>query len=225
MSIYGRCVLPFLTDLVMRNPAARAERARLVPLARGDVLEVGVGSGLNIPMYGPEVRALFALDPSPELLGMARRQASRAHVPVTFMQESAESIPLPDAAVDTVLMTWTLCTIPDPDKALREMRRVLRADGHLVFVEHGRAPDPAVVRWQDRLTPLWRAIVGGCHLNREIVRLLERGGFEVTELDRGYTPGLRVASYLYRGRARPTGTPAPPPPADDECGTHHRRHE
>ena len=205
MSIYGRYVLPFLTDLVMRNPVARAERARLVPLARGELLEVGIGSGLNIPMYGPEVRRLYALDPSPELLGMARRQASRTRIPVTFMQESAESIPLPDAAVDSVLTTWTLCTIPDPGKALREMRRVLRADGQLVFIEHGRAPDPAVVQWQDRVTPLWRAIAGGCHLNREIDRLLALGGFEVTELDRGYTPGWRVASYHYRGRARPTG--------------------
>ena len=225
MSIYGRYVLPFLTDLAMRNPVARAERARLVPLARGDVLEVGVGSGLNIPMYGPEVQRLYALDPSRELLGMARRQAPRTRILVTFMQESAESIPLPDAAVDTVLTTWTLCTIPDPGKALREMRRVLRADGQLVFIEHGRAPDPAVVQWQDRLTPLWRAIAGGCHLNREIDRLLALGGFEVTALDRGYTRGLRVASYLYRGRAHPTGPPATPSPDDDERRPHDGRHE
>jgi SAM-dependent methyltransferase len=225
MSIYGRYVLPFLTDLAMRNPVARAERARFVPLARGDVLEVGVGSGLNIPMYGTEVRRLYALDPSPELLRIARRRAPRGRIPVTFMQESAESISLPDAGVDTVVTTWTLCTIPNPGKALREMQRVLRADGQLVFVEHGRAPEPAVARRQDRLTPLWRAIAGGCHLNREIDRLLALGGFEVTELDRGYTPGLRVASYLYRGRARPTGAPAAPPPADDEFGTQPRRHE
>jgi ubiquinone/menaquinone biosynthesis C-methylase UbiE len=205
MSVYGRYVLPFLTDLVMRNPEARAERARFVPLASGDVLEVGVGSGLNIPVYSSQVRALYALDPSPQLLRMARRRATGARVPVTFMQESAESIPLADGAVDTVVTTWTLCSINDPVRALREMRRVLRADGRLIFVEHGRAPDPAVVKWQDRLTPLWRTIAGGCHLNRPIDQLLRQAGFEVTELDRGYTPGLRVAAYLYRGLARPGG--------------------
>jgi SAM-dependent methyltransferase len=211
MSAYGRYVLPILTDLVMRNPVARAERARLVPLARGDVLEVGVGSGLNLPIYGPQVRTLYALDPSPELLRMARRRA-KAGFPVSFIQESAESIPLPDSAVDTVLTTWTLCTIRDPLKALREMRRVLRADGRLIFIEHGRAPDPAIVEWQDRLTPFWRAMAGGCHLNRSIDRLLGLGGFEITQLDRGYTPGLRVAAYLYRGLGRP-GTIATPPPS------------
>jgi SAM-dependent methyltransferase len=203
MSFYGRHVLPALTDLVMRNRIARAERARFVRLASGDVLEVGVGSGLNIPIYGPEVRTLSALDPSPELLRMARRQAARARFPVKFMQQSAEAIELPDGSVDTVVTTWTLCTIPDPLQALREMRRVLRADGRLIFVEHGQAPHAAVVQWQDRLTPLWRNIAGGCHLNRSIDRLLGLGGFEITELERGYTAGLRVMSYLYRGLARP----------------------
>jgi SAM-dependent methyltransferase len=210
MSVYGRYVLPVLTDLTMRNRFAHAERVRYVPLASGDVLEVGVGSGLNIPIYGPALRTLSALDPSPELLRMARRQAAGAPFPVTFMQQSAEQIPLADGAVDTVVTTWTLCTIPEPVRALREMRRVLRADGRLIFVEHGRAPDPTVVTWQDRLTPLWRNIAGGCHLNRSIDRLLAVGGFEITELDCGYTAGLRVAAYLYRGLARPRGAqPAP----------------
>jgi SAM-dependent methyltransferase len=210
MSLYGRYVLPILTDLVMRNRVAHAERVRFIPLASGDVLEVGVGSGLNIPIYGPAVRTLSALDPSPRLLRMARRQATGARFPVMFMQQSAETIPLADGVVDTVVTTWTLCTIPEPAHALREMRRVLRADGRLIFVEHGRAPDPAVGQWQDRLTPLWRNIAGGCHLNRSIDRLLELGGFEITELDRGYMAGLRVATYLYRGLARPSGTPAAP---------------
>lgn len=205
MSVYSRYVLPILTDLVMRNRVARAERARFVPLASGDVLEVGVGSGLNIPIYGPQVRVLYALDPSPQLLRMARHRAAGAHFPVTFMQESAEAIPLADGAVHTVLTTWTLCTIPEPVRALREMRRVLRADGRLIFVEHGRAPDATVVKWQDRLTPLWRNVAGGCHLNRSIDRLLGQAGFEITELDQGYTAGLRVATYLYRGLARASG--------------------
>ncbi len=203
MSFYGRYVLPVLTDLVMRNRAARAERVRFVPLASGDVLEVGVGSGLNIPIYGQEVRSLHALDPSPELLRMARRRAAGTRFPVEFILRPAEAIPLADATVDTVVTTWTLCTIPDPVRALREMRRVLRADGRLIFVEHGRAPDPDVVKWQDRLTPAWRRVAGGCHLDRPIDRLLGQGGFEVTELDASYTAGLRVAAYLYRGLARP----------------------
>jgi ubiquinone/menaquinone biosynthesis C-methylase UbiE len=203
MSIYGRWVLPVLTDLFMRNPVARAERQRFVPRAIGDVLEVGVGSGLNISLYGADVRMLHALDPSPQLLRMARRRAAGVRVPVRFTLGSAEAIPLPEGAVDTVVTTWTLCTIPDPVRALREMLRVLRPDGRLIFVEHGRAPDPSVVAWQDRLTPLWRRIAGGCHLNRPVDQLLDRGGFQVTELDRGYTPGWRAASYLYRGVARP----------------------
>jgi ubiquinone/menaquinone biosynthesis C-methylase UbiE len=205
MSVYGRWVLPVLTDLAMRNRVVRAERLRFVPRASGDVLEIGVGSGLNLAMYGAEVRMLHALDPSPQLLRMAGRRAADARVPVRFLRGSAEAIPLGAGAVDTVVTTWTLCVIPDPVRALREMRRVLRPDGCLIFVEHGRAPDPAVVAWQDRLTPLWRRIAGGCHLNRPIDRLLDQGGFQVTELDRGYTSGWRAASYLYRGLARPAG--------------------
>jgi ubiquinone/menaquinone biosynthesis C-methylase UbiE len=203
MSLYGRHVLPVLTDLVMRNRVARAERARFVPRASGDVLEVGVGSGLNLPFYGPRVRRLYALDPSAELLRRARRAATRAPFPVTFLQESAEAVPLPDGAVSTAVMTWTLCTIPDPVRALREIRRVLRPDGRLVFVEHGRSGDPAVVRWQDRLTPLWRRIAGGCHLNRAIDALIEEAGFRIDELERGDARGPRIASHLYRGLARP----------------------
>lgn len=209
MSAYARWVLPLLTDLAMRSPVVRAERLRFVPRATGDVLEVGVGSGLNIAMYGAEVRTLHALDPSPQLLRMARPRAAGARVPVRFMRGSAEAIPLAEGAVDTVVTTWTLCTIPDPVRALREMRRVLRPDGRLIFVEHGRAPDPAVVAWQDRLTPLWRRIAGGCHINRPVDRLLEQGGFQITELDRGYTSGWRAASYLYRGLARPAGPSRP----------------
>jgi SAM-dependent methyltransferase len=224
MSLYGRHVLPILTDLVMRNRVARAERDRFVPWARGDVLEVGVGSGLNTPIYGTQVRTLYALDPSPELLRMAQRQLAGTRFPVTFMRESAESIPLPDGAVDTVVTTWTLCIIPDPLKALREMRRVLRADGQLIFVEHGQATDPRVVKWQDRLTPLWRAIAGGCHLNRPIDQLLGLGGFEITELDRGYTAGVRVAAYLYRGLARPNGRLAASRAESDNSHCRERSH-
>ena len=202
MSLYSKYVLPTLTDLAMRSHMLRPERARWVALANGVVLEVGVGSGLNLPIYG-EVRKLYALDPSAELLRMARSQAARVAFSVEFLCWPAEAIPLAEASVDYVVTTWTLCTIPDPMAALQEMRRVLRPEGWLIFIEHGRSPDPAVVRWQDRLTPLWRRVAGGCHLNRPIDRLLQLGGFEALEMNRGYVAGPRVGGYLYRGMARP----------------------
>jgi SAM-dependent methyltransferase len=130
--------------------------------------------------------------------------ADQASFPVEFLEHSAEAIPLGDGAVDCVVTTWTLCTIPDPVGALAEMRRVLRPEGRLIFVEHGRSPDSQVVRWQDRLTPLWRRVTGGCHLNRPIDRLLIQGDFDVVELKKGYIAGPRVSTFLYRGVARPT---------------------
>lgn len=203
MGLYGTYILPVLTHLAMRNKAARAERARWIPLAAGVVLEVGAGSGLNIPFYGPHVRKLYALEPSHELRRMAGSRARRAGFAVEFLADRAETIPLAVASVDTVVTTWTLCTIADPVRALAQIQRVLRPDGRLIFVEHGRSSDPRVVRWQDRLTPLWRRIAGGCHLNRPMSELIAGGGFEVTEMERGYIAGPRVAAYTYRGVARP----------------------
>ena len=203
MGFYGKYVLPTLIELAMKNKAAQAERVRFVPRASGEVLEIGVGSGLNIPIYGSGVRKLYALDPSAELLRMAGRRAERAAFPVELLQHPAEAIPLGDGTVDSVVTTWTLCSIPDAAAALREVRRVLRPTGRLILIEHGRSPDPSVVRWQDRVTPLWRKISGGCHLNRPIDRLLAQGGFEVSELERGYMAGPRIGAYLYRGIARP----------------------
>jgi len=203
MGFYARYVLPRLIELAMKNEAARKERARFVPLATGVVLEIGVGSGLNIQLYGRDVQRLYAGDPSAELLRMARARAARATFPVELLRNSAEAIPLADESVDTVVTTWTLCSIPDAARAFREMRRVLRRDGRLIFIEHGRSADPGVVRWQDRLTPWWRRISGGCHLNRPIDRILAQGGFEVSEMEKGYGTGPRVTTYLYRGIARP----------------------
>jgi SAM-dependent methyltransferase len=220
MGLYARCVLPRLTELAMRHPAVRVERARFVPCASGLVLEVGVGSGLNLAFYGAAVQRLYALDPSPELLQMARPRADQASFPVEFLQHSAEAIPLTDSAVDSVLTTWTLCTIPDPVLALVEMRRVLRPEGRLIFVEHGRSPDPRVVRWQDRLTPLWRRVTGGCRLNRPIDRLLVQGGFEIVEMKKGYIAGPRVGAFLYRGVARPTRSAPGSTPAEGAGARH-----
>jgi ubiquinone/menaquinone biosynthesis C-methylase UbiE len=185
----------------MRNRSAEAERARLVPHAAGVVLEIGIGSALNVRHYPPAVRALLGVDPSAELWRIGRHRLARASFPVWYVTASAEALPVGDECIDTVVMTWTLCSIPDARRALAEMRRVLRPDGRLIFVEHGRAPDPSVRRWQDRLNPFWARIAGGCQLNRPIDSLLEAEGFRPITLDRGYSEGLRPMSYLYKGIA------------------------
>lgn len=201
MSFYAEHVLPHLLNLAMRNQEFAAYRRRVVAAAHGRVLEIGIGSGLNLPFYGSEVNEVIGLDPSSPLLTMAERQARREHVPVTMLQGSAEAIPLDNASVDTVLTTWTLCSIPDARTALAEMRRVLKPSGELIFVEHGKAPDKAVARWQDRLTPLWRPIAGGCHLNRPIAGLIEGAGFRMSDLHCGYAKGPRPFTFMYEGRA------------------------
>ncbi len=201
MSVWGRVILPRLIDLVMRNKADAAERARLVPLAAGRVLEIGIGSALNVPYYTSDVRYLVGVDPSRELWRIGRRRLGASTFPVRYVTASAERLPLADACVDTILMTWTLCSIPDVRSALAEMRRVLKPGGRLLFIEHGRSPDPSVRKWQGRLTPLWARVAGGCHLNRPIDALLEGADFRAITLDRGYGEGPRVMSYLYRGVA------------------------
>jgi len=203
MSFYSRHVLPLLTHLAMSNKAVAAERARWIPLADGVVLEIGVGSGLNFPLYGRNVRRLYALEPSEELRRMAAPRAERASVPVEFVAASAEAIPLPTASVECVVTTWTLCTIADTRRALGEFQRVLRPEGRVVFIEHGRSPDPEVLRWQDRLTPVWRRVAGGCHLNRPIDRMMLESGFAIERLEKGYIRGPRFSAYLYRGIASP----------------------
>src|SRR5437667_3600699 len=168
MSAWGRFILPRVIDLVMRNKSDATERARLVPLAAGRVLEIGIGSALNVPYYTSDVRYLVGVDPSQVLWRIGRRRLGASAFPLRYVTASAERLPLADRCVDTVLTTWTLCSIPDVSAALAEMRRVLSPGGRLLFIEHGRSPDPSVCRWQDRLTPLWARIAGGCHLNRPI---------------------------------------------------------
>ena len=206
MSLYSERVLPLLTHLAMSNQAIAAERARFIPLARDVVLEIGAGSGLNLPFYGPSVRRIYALEPSEGLRRMAATRVRRAGFPVEWLAASAEAIPLPAATVDWIVTTWTLCTIGDPASALREFQRVLRPEGRVLFVEHGRSPDPGVLRWQNRLTPIWRRVGGGCHLNRPIDRMIEDAGFAIEGLERNYIRGPRVATYFYRGTARPRAT-------------------
>jgi ubiquinone/menaquinone biosynthesis C-methylase UbiE len=203
MGIYRTYVLPRLIDRVMQNQLAEAERTKFVPLAAGRVLEVGIGSGLNIPFYSRNVTALVGLDPSVALWPLARQRRAAATFPVEYIGLSGEQIPLEDKTFDTVVTTWTLCTIPNPVAALKEMRRVLKSDGQCIFVEHGRAPDRRVQVWQNRLTPLWRRITGGCNLNRTIDTLITDAGFHICQIDMGYIQGPKPLSFLYRGLARP----------------------
>ncbi len=201
MSLYDRVLLPALTHLVMRSPRLADYRARLLAQATGEVLEIGIGSGLNLPFYGPAVRRVVGIEPSAGLARRAAQAAAHVSVPVELLQVSAETLPLADASIDTAVSTWTLCSIPDPLRALREVRRVLRPGGSLIFVEHGLAPEPGVARWQHRLTPAWRVCAGGCHLDRPVPPLLAQAGFTVQSLETGYMPGPRVLTYLYEGRA------------------------
>lgn len=203
MSFYENRILPHLVNLAMRNRHLLPYRERVVSAAEGRVLEIGIGSGLNLPFYTSHVREILGLDPVPGLITMARRAAENTGLPVTFLEYSAEQIPLENASVDTVVVTWTLCSIPDAGQALREMRRVLKPGGQLLFVEHGLAPEPRVRRWQDWLTPIWKRCSGGCHLNRPIQALIDGNGFAVAQIETGYMKGPRPMVFLYEGRACP----------------------
>jgi ubiquinone/menaquinone biosynthesis C-methylase UbiE len=203
-SLYERFVLPRLLDLAMRQKPIMKQRAKVVPLAHGRVLEIGLGTGLNLAFYDRgKLEKLYGLEPSPELRDVAARRARETGLEIEFVGLRGEEIPLDDASVDTVVTTYTMCTIPDLERALGEMRRVLRTGGALLFSEHGRAPDAGVVRWQDRLNPLWRRIAGGCNLNRPIGDLLRDNAFAVDRLDTMYLPGPRPLTFNYWGTARP----------------------
>lgn len=201
MGLYDRIILPALTDLVMRSGRLAEYRSRLLAQAVGDVVEIGIGSGLNLPFYGPAVRHVVGIEPSSGLVRRAARAAAGLALPVELLEISAERLPLADASVDTAVSTWTLCSIPDPLRALRELRRVLRPGGRLIFVEHGLAPEPGVARWQHRLTPCWRSWAGGCHLDRPVDALIREAGFDLRQLETGYMPGPRLLTFLYQGMA------------------------
>jgi ubiquinone/menaquinone biosynthesis C-methylase UbiE len=203
MGFYDKYVLPRVLDLAMRNKDVTRLRAVWIPKARGVVLEVGVGSGLNLPFYSSTALRVVGVDPSLELQRIARKRIAGQQRAIEFLSQPADvPLPLPDASIDTVVSTWTLCTIPDPLRALQEMKRVLKPGGNFVFIEHGRAPLPGVAAWQDRLTPVWKRIGGGCHLNRKIDELIESAGFHITELKTEYLPGPRPMTYTYQGLAR-----------------------
>ena len=203
MGFYDNRILPLLIDVGCGAGPIQKQRAKVVPLAEGRVLEVGMGSGLNLSFYDPtRIEYVWGLEP---YAGMRRKASPRvAAVPfeIKWLELPGEEIPLDDHSADTVLLTYTLCTIPDFRKALAQMRRVLKPGGKLLFAEHGAAPDENIRKWQDRINPLWKRIAGGCHINREIPRLLEDGGFKVETVDTMYLPGpIKIASFQYWGVA------------------------
>ena len=202
MGFYDKYLLPRLVHFTCgQNPSMR-QRQKIVPLAEGRVLEIGIGSGLNIPFYdAKKVEHLWGLDPSAEMWAIAQKNAAAHHLDAEFLQAGADAIPLDSGSADTVVMTYTLCTIPEIAPALSEIRRVLKPGGRLLFSEHGRAPDASVRRWQERLNPVWRALAGGCNLNRPIDQLLLEAGFRTPDLQTMYIPGWRPACFNYWGSA------------------------
>jgi ubiquinone/menaquinone biosynthesis C-methylase UbiE len=203
LGFYQDRIVPHLVNLAMRNRRLVPYRDRVISAAEGRVLEMGIGSGLNMPFYGSQLRELIGLEPAPQLIAIARRAAASSAVPLTLIEGTGEAIPLDDATIDTVVSTWTLCTIPNAIGALGEMRRVLKPSGRLLFVEHGLAPERNIQRWQNWLTPAWKRLGGGCHLNRPISRLIEGAGFRVERLKTGYLAGRNPMAFMYEGAAVP----------------------
>lgn len=201
MGFYRTQIVPRFADIALRGRELSRLRARVAAGLEGEVLEVGFGSGLNVPHYPPAVTRVRAVEPATVARKLAARRVAESSVPIDYVGLDGEDLPLDDASVDHVLTTWTLCTIPDVPRALAEIRRVLRPGGGLHFLEHGRSSDPAVVRWQDRLTPLQRRIAGGCHLNRPIDQLVANCGLRVTELENYYLKGPRMFGCMFEGVA------------------------
>ena len=202
MGLYESQVLPRLVDIALSGATFTGLRRRATAGLTGEVLEVGFGSGRNVAHYPGAVTGVRAVDPAVVGRRLAARRVADSPVPVEYIGLDGERLPLDDGSVDSVLTTWTLCTIPGVERAVGEIRRVLRPGGALHFVEHGRAPDQRVSRWQDRLTPLQKRLAGGCHLNREIDRLVADSGLVVEHLDTFFVKGPRTLTYMYEGRAR-----------------------
>ncbi len=204
MEFYDKYILPKLTHWVCSHVDITRSREKIVPFAKGRILEVGIGSGLNLPFYDPtKVERIWGLDPSCMLKKIAEKKARKMPFDVDFIGLSGEDIPLEKNSIDTVLVTYTLCSIPDVRKALNEMNRVLRPGGKLIFCEHGRTPDENINKWQDRINPTWTKISGGCNLNRPISNLIEESGFKIVNLNSTYTSTFKLAGFNYSGVAVP----------------------
>jgi SAM-dependent methyltransferase len=203
VNFYSAWLLPRLLDIVMQQKQMLPYRERIGAAANGRTLDVGIGSGLSLVFYGEHTEHVLGIDPSAELLLFAEERAHKVSVPVELVRASAESLPLDDKSVDTVVSTFTLCSVSDAAIALSEMHRVLKPGGKLLFVEHGRAPDDGVARWQDRLTPLWSRVAGGCHLNRKPDDLILSAGFQIDTLETRYLRAPRAMGFVYAGSAHP----------------------
>jgi ubiquinone/menaquinone biosynthesis C-methylase UbiE len=201
MGLYRDQILPRAIDLALRGGEFTRLRARVTARLAGQVLEIGFGSGLNIPHYPASLERVQAIDPAAVGRKLAAKRAAACPVPIDYIGTDAQTLPADDASVDSVLSTWTLCTIPDASQALAEIRRVLRPGGALHFIEHGLAPDPPVARLQQRLTPFQHRAFGGCHLNRRIDQLVAAAGLELTRIDTYYMKGPRALGYTFEGIA------------------------
>ncbi len=205
MGLYDRFLLPYLIDFACGIKPVRMQREKVIPRATGKVLEIGIGTGLNMQHYDKSrVEKIWGLDPALQMHRLAAKRIRRAGLDVELVGLPAEQIPMQDASFDSIVCTYTLCTIPDPHKALEEMRRVLKPGASLIFCEHGQAPDASVARWQARLNPIWRPLAGGCNLDRPVPKLLADAGFNVQDMQTMYLPGPRLLTYNYWGSATAT---------------------
>ena len=200
---YEKFVLPKVLDVCCSTKPITYQRNKIVPNAEGTILEIGIGSGLNIPYYQKSnIKKIYGLDPSPELCEMAKKAAHNNEIKIDFLIEGAEEIKLPSQSIDTVLITYTLCSIPNPNDALKEMKRVLKHDGKILFCEHGAAPDLNVFKWQNRINPLWGKLFGGCNINRDIPSIILNSGFKINKLEQMYLPSTpKIVGYNYWGSA------------------------
>lgn len=203
MSFYDDRILPHLINFACGTKPVLKQREKIVPQAEGRILEIGMGSGLNLPFYQPEkVDKVWGLEPSEGMREKARPRVEAVPFELEWLDLPGEEIPLDDNSADTIVLTYTLCTIPDWFKAVQQMRRVLKPGGKLLFSEHGKAPDEAVRRWQNRINPYWNKIAGGCHLNRDIPLMLQEGGFQLKELETLYVPKTpKTMGFTYWGFA------------------------
>lgn len=203
MSFYEKKILPKLVNFACGLGPMMKQRAKVVPLAEGNVLEIGIGSGLNLSFYQKDqVDQLIGIDPSKETWSLNQAKTEDLGFDFQYIQTGAESIPIDNKSMDTIVITYTLCTIPQVNIALNEIRRVLKTNGKVLFVEHGKAPEAAVLKWQNRINPLWKKIGGGCHLNRDIPNLFKESGFKIDNLKTMYLPGWKPASFNYWGVAK-----------------------